>query len=90
MCPLGKYIVKVLPDVEKQNFSAIYGTKHKCNTKNTLSKLIDNNLDLTKGDSEESLDEMSFLEAVYNIKKELQSDEFTHNSFSYLKHKWDN
>ncbi|KMZ83500.1 hypothetical protein PVBG_00582 [Plasmodium vivax Brazil I] len=87
--PLGRYIIKVLPDVEQNNFSAIYGTNNNCNTTNILTKLIDNDLNLTEEDSEESLDGISFLDAVYNIKTELLNYELTHNPFSYLKLQWD-
>ncbi|VUZ96750.1 PIR protein [Plasmodium vivax] len=87
--PLRKYIIQILPDVEKQKFSSIYGTNNNCNTKNILSKLIDSDLDLTEEDSEESSGEASFLEAVYNIKKELQNYEFAYNPLTYLKLQWD-
>ncbi|KMZ91048.1 hypothetical protein PVMG_04822 [Plasmodium vivax Mauritania I] len=90
--PLGRYIIKVLPDVEQNNFSAIYGTNNNCNTTNILTKLIDNDLDFSEDeeeDSEKSVDGLSFLDAVYNIKKELLNYELTHNPFSYLKLQWD-
>ncbi|VUZ99862.1 PIR protein [Plasmodium vivax] len=89
---LRKYIIKILPDVENQNFSAIYGTNNNCNTKNILTKLIDSDIDFSEGeeeDSEKSVDGLSFLDAVYNIKKELLNYELTQNPFSYLKLQWD-
>ncbi|SCA83455.1 VIR protein [Plasmodium vivax] len=89
---LRKYIIKILPEVENQNFSAIYGTNNNCNTTNILTKLIDSDIDFSEGeeeDSEKSVDGLSFLDAVYNIKKELLNYELTQNPFSYLKLQWD-
>ncbi|KMZ85859.1 hypothetical protein PVMG_03670 [Plasmodium vivax Mauritania I] len=91
--PLGRYILKILPYAQKNDFSAIYGKDNKCNTNNILTKLINNNLKFTEEDSEEDSEEtlsgVSFLEAVYNIKTELLNYELTHNPFSYLKLQWD-
>ncbi|CAI7718278.1 PIR protein [Plasmodium vivax] len=68
---LGGYIKEILPDVEKNGPSSIYGENNNCNSIKVLPRLLNNTFNLSGGYAINHIHEEGLVEAIKDLQKEI-------------------